>query len=289
MPRIHDLNALPAELQEIARTRESASGLLCPACSGGRTGERSLTWKRSGFLGWLRCHRAGCGYYAAVPVDGDYVVAQPEFKPRPYTNALHPPGHALVGLLWRRYGIRQGIAERYVRQPEKIGTFVVHEETLLTAPRAMYLPVLSPYGEDRGGVLRYLDGSKPKTVSYLTTTQPKLAWYIRDSFPALAPTVVVEDQLSAMRCKQLGYNAVALMGTQINDEKAREIRRDRPTLLALDKDAFGKAVGYARRWPWLIPVLLDHDIKDSDDADVKARLEQAVACAVPEGWGRAGA
>lgn len=278
MPRIHDLNALPAELQEIARTRESASGLLCPACSGGRTGERSLTWKRSGFLGWLRCHRAGCGYHAAVPVDGTYEVRQPEFKPRPYQGPLSGATSGLVGLMHRRYGLRQGIVERYMRTVDDKHARDMDE------PKAVYMPVLSPYGEDRGGVLRYLDGSKPKTVSYLTTTQPKLAWYIRDTMPGLAPCVVVEDQISAMRCKQLGYNAVALMGTQINDEKAREIRKDRPTLLALDKDAFGKAVGYARRWPWLIPVLLDHDIKDSDDADVKARLEQAL----PEGWGRAG-
>ena len=286
MPRIHDLNALPAELQEIARTRESASGLLCPACSGGRTGERSLTWKRAGFLGWLRCHRAGCGYHAAVPVDGEYVVAQPAFKPRPYTQPLESPGYALIGFLKRRYGLESTTTTRYVRTPSDVEVFAVpHGQGGMTyVPKAMYMPVLSPYGEDRGGVLRYLDGSKPKTVAYLTTTQPKLAWYIRDTMPGLAPCVVVEDQISAMRCKQLGYNAVALMGTQINDEKAREIRKDRPTLLALDKDAFGKAVGYARRWPWLIPVLLDHDIKDSDDADVKARLEQAL----PEGRGRAG-
>lgn len=276
MARIHDLNALPADLQEAVKGVDSASGLLCPACQGGRSGERSLGFRREGFMAWFTCFRAGCGYRALVPMAGDLEVRPPEFTPRPYMGELDEPGHGLAGLLGTRYGLSYASVFRYVREPLDCGLFEWAKPSGLTAPRAMYMPVLSPYGEDRGGVLRYLDGTKPKTVSYLTTTQPKLAWYIRDALPKLAPTVVVEDQISAMRCKQLGYNAVALMGTQINDEKAREIRRDRPTLLALDKDAFGKAVGYARRWPWLIPVLLEHDIKDSDDADVKARLGQAL-------------
>lgn len=121
-----------------------------------------------------------------------------------------------------------------------------------------------------------LDGSKPKTISYLTTDQPKLAWYEAGTMP---PIVLVEDQLSAMRCAQLGYGAAALMGTSLNQEKMDEVARvagDRPVLLALDKDAFGKATGYARRWPRLRVVLLDHDIKDSDDADVSARLSLAL-------------
>ena len=274
MPRIHDLNALPADLQEAVKGLDSASGLLCPSCHGGRSGERSLGFRREGFLAWFTCFRAGCGYRALVPMAGGLEVRPPDFKPRPYTQPLAEPGYALVAMLGLRYGLRDATVYQCILEPAECGTFLwanTHQ-----APRAMYMPVLSPYGEDRGGVLRYLDGTKPKTVSYLTTSQPKLAWYVRDALPKLAPLVVVEDQISAMRCRQLGYNAVALMGTQINDDKAREIRGDRPTLLALDKDAFGKAVGYARRWPWMIPVLLEHDIKDSDDADVKARLGQAL-------------
>lgn len=270
MPRIHDLNALPADLQEAVKGVDSASGLLCPSCQGGRSGERSLGFRREGFLAWFTCFRAGCGYRALVPMAGGLEVRPPDFKPRPYTGPLVGPTLGLICAMERRYGLTYATVDRYMRVPED--RHVRDEST----PRAVYMPVLSPYGEDRGGVLRYLDGTKPKTVSYLTTSQPKLAWYIRDALPKLAPLVVVEDQISAMRCRQLGYNAVALMGTQINDEKAREIRGDRPTLLALDKDAFPKAVGYARRWPWMIPVLLEHDIKDSNDADVEARLGQAL-------------
>ena len=278
MPRIHDLNALPVDLQQAVLGVDSASGLLCPACNGGRSGERSLGYRREGFLGFFNCFRAGCGYKAIVPMAGGYEVRPPVFKPRPYTGALKEPGYGLYALLKQRYGLEIATTSRFVREPvDSFGTWIsLGRDYQAPVPRAMYMPVLSPYGEDRGGVLRYLDGTKPKTVSYLTTSQPALAWYVRDALPKLGPVVIVEDQISAMRCRQLGYNAVALMGTNINDEKAREIRRDRPVLLALDKDAFSKAVGYARRWPWMIPVLLEHDIKDSDDADVKARLGQAL-------------
>lgn len=277
MARIHDLNALPADLQQTVLGVDSASGLLCPACNGGRSGERSLGYRREGFLGWFHCFRAGCGYKAIVPMAGGYEVRPPVFKPRPYAAPLEPPGSRLRHMLWHRYGLSTATVNLYVQQPVGGSAFMWESgDGQLAMPRAMYMPVLSPYGEDRGGVLRYLDGTKPKTVSYLTTSQPALAWYVRGALPKLAPVVIVEDQISAMRCRQLGYNAVALMGTNINDEKAREIRGDRPTLLALDKDAFGKAVDYARRWPWMTPVLLEHDIKDSDDADVKARLGQAL-------------
>lgn len=274
MTTIHSLNDLPASLREAIVGVDSASGLLCPACQGGRTGERSLGYRLEGFLGHLTCFRAGCGYRACVPVDGTAEVRAVAFKPRPYTGALFPPNGTLSHFLHCRYGLAQDTIDAYVKDSGH-GTWITGD---LRVPRAVYMPVLSPYGEDRGGVVRFLDGTKPKTISYLTTAHPKLAWYTHYTRPYNVPTVIVEDQLSAMRCKQLGYNGVALMGTQINDEKARELRRDAPTLLALDKDAFGKAVGYARRWPWMTPVLLNRDIKDSDDSDVVARLQQALSC-----------
>lgn len=267
-PRIEVLANLPESLvAEISAGR--TSGLLCPACEGGRSGERSLSayGGESGLFG-LKCHRAGCGYSAGLvvsPALRDAVIGAADFKPRPFRGDLEMLSVRHNAILQDRYGITS---------PRNAGVQTV------SGRDAIYIPVYGPNHEDRGGVVRFLDGSQPKTVSYLTTMQPRLAWYAGMSRWTI---VVVEDQLSAMRCAQLGYYGVALMGTNLNTAKVEEIMRVRsrtgdeaaPVLLALDKDAFSKAVGYARRWPSFRPVLLEHDIKDSDDADVLARLEQA--------------
>lgn len=267
--RVHSINDLPADLADTVRLGHNQSGMLCPACEGGRSGERSLSVTRTGFLAMLYCHRAGCGYSAAIPTDASAVFEPPAFKPRPFRGELCTPSSALRLYLEHFYGISED-------------TVWVYTKGVVGTDDRVYMPVYGPRGEDRGGVLRMLDGSKPKTISFLTTDQPKLAWYHppeRFNGAPAPPIVLVEDQLSAMRCAQLGYGAAALMGTSLNQEKMDEVDRvagDRPVLLALDKDAFGKATGYAKRWPRLRVVLLDHDIKDSDDADVSARLSLAL-------------
>src|SRR5690606_19438465 len=102
------------------------------------------------------------------------------------------------------------------------------------------------------------------------------SWHLSDDPRGL---VIVEDQLSAMRCWQLGYDSVALLGIALTDDRAAEIVRHlhrlhkRPVLLALDADAFQVALREARRRVWIDrAVLLSHDLKDVTDEEIEERL-----------------
>lgn len=257
--RIHSLTDWPAELQAAA-LRGGGERLQCPACGGGRTRELSLQMTNLNGFTTARCWRASCGYFAKVPLDPSTKIGQPQFKPRIFEGELAElDGYATSALL-DRYGIQPHTAARYgVKQ-------VVGRD-------AIYMPVYGPQGHERGGMVRYFDGSLPKTVSYKATDQPWQAWYRAENMPAC---VIVEDQLSALRCWQAGYTAIALLGVNLNGEKAGEIQRIAGITvackLALDADAFSKAVGYAKKYSWLQVVRLGKDLKDCNDDEILARL-----------------
>lgn len=275
--RVHSVNDLPEDLRLLVEEGGARSGLMCPACQGGRSGEHSLSMFEPegtyGLLVRLLCHRAGCGYRALVAreASSSYMAAPVRVapfrpKPRPFLRPTMARTGALALLLLARYAIDAETSALFVRSLG--GDYD-------SVPTRAVLSCLGPYGQDRGDTLRFLDGSTPKTISYLTTDEPKLAWYHQHLSGVL---VIVEDQLSAMTLYSMGYDAVALMGTNLGEYKVAEIMAQHygKVLLALDKDAFAKACAYARRWPALVPVLLDRDIKDAFPDDTKARLKQAM-------------
>lgn len=260
--RAHRLADLPEDLQlELAGIDASRSGLMCPACNGGRTRERSLGVHLDiGYL-TLSCFRAGCGYFARV-FDNEIRIEAPRFKPRVYKGNLYTMDRcsSAAGFLRQRYGILPEAAELFCKWTDN--------------ERAVYFTVYGPTGGERGGVMRYFDGTLPKTISYKQTDEPFIGWYLPDGSQDQDAIVIVEDSLSAMRCWQLGYTAVALLGTSLSQDKVDEITGYTAAKfwLALDKDAWPKACGYARRWPQLVPVLLERDLKDGDDNEIERRL-----------------
>ena len=135
----------------------------------------------------------------------------------------------------------------------------------------LIMPVRGPYGELRGHVTRTFD--KPKRCyTYKATAQPWLDhWTMGDM--RSETTVIVEDCISALRLNGLGYNAAALLGTSITTEQAKEIQAcygQRPIYLALDRDAFEKALHLTRKHSHILtmkPVCLDEDIKNMEHDD----------------------
>lgn len=262
MTRIHHMSDWPAALREAATTAaaeaRSVSSLRCPACDGGRTHEDSLSVWVDGRYAKAHCWRAACNYSADAPLDGDVLIGPPRFAPRNYEGEL-------VAVKCKPW-----LADRYGLEPATIDTFGVQE---LVTRLALYMPVWGKETQARGAVVRTLDMlfDGPKAISYKATDMPWQAWYYGQRVGDLAPVVVVEDQLSAMRAYQLGYVGCALLGTNMNREKAAEIRQyagERQVLLALDADATSKAIGYARQYTWLQVRRLTKDLKDSADAEI---------------------
>jgi DNA primase len=132
------------------------------------------------------------------------------------------------------------------------------------------LPVFDPQGETCGVNLRSFSGAFPKAK--LHTEEDSMAWYPKLGSKQL---IIVEDQLSAIRAADY-VNAVALLGTNLNDERATRIRKETPgyeRYLALDQDAFDKAVKLTVQHRGLLGLrllTLTKDLKDLTNEELTA-------------------
>jgi len=161
--RIHSLTDWPPELQAAARGESGASRYLCPACNGGRSRELSLTCAPEYFSGFAiaKCWRASCGYFAKVPLDPSAKIGTPQFKPRFFEGELASQGDAVRLLMPYNIGV------------PALEAFNIRS---VVGKDAVYMPAYGPAGQERGGMLRYFDGTQPKAVSYKATDQPWQAW-----------------------------------------------------------------------------------------------------------------
>jgi hypothetical protein len=212
----------------------------------------------------LSCWRASCGFYAVSFVDP---AARLQFKKlkegRPHVYATERIDGELAALLSIEYGLSPTVFDQQ-------GGWTMEQNT-----GDLVMPVHSPGGLTRGHMTRTFTEPK-RCMSYKTTTQPWLDWWNGDLG---TPIVVVEDQLSACRLAAMGYRAVALLGTSISADDAREIagqvrRRENDVWLALDRDAYLKSLKLVRRHAHIVkfkPVCLDADIKNmNSDAEICA-------------------
>ena len=251
-------NALPPELQAaidggIARTR-------CPRCDGGTEAESSLSIRYSddGVVSF-KCFRATCGWFGLTLIDPDAVY---DFKKIKEANVYRKPTVPVQG---------DGRASLILDYGLNPATWTAHGWRMSEDGGELVLPILDQYCRERGHITRTL--TTPKRVyTYKATCQPFLDWWFADH--NTAPVVVVEDCLSACRLRGLGYNAVALLGTNLSQADAREIQevsKLRDIYLALDRDAFGKAIKLRARHKHILDlagvICLDEDIKNipSDD------------------------
>lgn len=94
-----------------------------------------------------------------------------------------------------------------------------------------------------------------------------MAWYTNVRASGI---IIVEDQLSAIRASAY-LNSVALLGTNLNEERALEIRaaNNSPVYLALDLDAIASAVKYVVKYRSVLPMQLVRLSKDIKDHSVK--------------------
>lgn len=248
------------------RDRETLAGELCPACKGGSSNEKTFSVsRREGRLLYI-CHRASCG------VRGSTGSAGPSFSGGTkqvstrgavgrwaFREAASVTG-SVKKILYDKYEITESQISRC-----KIGIDELTER--------LVLPVLSFRGDVEGATLRSLKvGEKPKS---LTHTEPgAMAWYLNHNSDTL---IIVEDQFSAIRASEY-MNAVALLGVNLNDERADAIKKAgfKRVFIALDYDAFGVSLELSikyRSYLNLIPLRLEKDIKDMSRQELEQWLE----------------
>ncbi len=267
------MNQLPDYIREHIAF-ETDGKLRCPKCDGGRTGEISLSVygadsgegrKMSGAIR-LHCWRASCGWTAVTLSSMSEVKMQSgKIKPpKVYRDPLSNIKGMQVQELRFIYGLKQS---SYVPHGWKVGE-----------DEALVMPILCPVGGVRGHATRTF--TKPKRCyTYKATAQPWLDWWTGDRD---GPLVIVEDTLSACRLSGLEIQAVALLGTGMTVEQAQEIKAyssaNSCVYLALDRDAFNKAIHMRRRHKHILdlrPICLMEDIKNiPEDRTVRSLFKE---------------
>ena len=225
----------------------------------------SVTRVRQGVL-W-NCFKLDC------PVKG-YSITQGELLPpkrkqsrlKPYRGSLLPADYGDSEYFINRFGLGTEFAR----------------DIQVTLDDRYSLPVKDLTGMIRGYVIRngwtgcppcprLSDWQGPKTVLYMHAVGPSQAWY---PDPHENRLVLVEDQMSALRCQQEGISAVALLGTGLDNDKVREIAMWKPSevIIALDADATDEAFKLARKWGLAFKktrvAVLEQDLKEEAYGDI---------------------
>lgn len=257
------LDALPGYIRDALAS--GVDRVKCPRCGGGTSGESSLSIrpKDDGVLS-LWCYRSSCGFKALSVLDSSAKFTAKKLKEATvYREATRPVTLEHGTILIADYGLR-------------VDTWTEHGWRSAVTGDWLVMPIRDCFGREIGHVTRSLLSKPKRVLTYKATDRSFMDWWLTES---TAPVVVVEDALSACRLSGLGYNSVALLGTGMSRDDARELTRGaegREIYLALDRDAFGKALQLADRHRHLVRfsqvLCLNEDLKDVDNDDEIYRI-----------------
>ena len=259
----------------------SVSGLLCPICTGGHSGERSLSVYRRTDHVYARCWRASCNARQRYDLSYDQIIAaQPaplKVAPRPqYDGRLAPLTHADIDYFQERFNINRDLSWNYIRQNGNDYVFPLNTAKGHVQGHVVRAPVWS--GEPQCPRYYNLDPHKPKAKTYIREGMLAMAWYCPYKHNLLAQSVVlVEDCVSAMTIASLGFRSVALLGTNLSDNKIYSLRQDGADhcIIALDPDATDKSFDMARRANPVVRtaiLMMQRDPKDTDPKELQTLL-----------------
>lgn len=248
----------------------------CPWCLGGTDRETSFAITRTSEAEALyKCHRATCGKAGRLAVWGfrlRQVSDNSTQKGDSFTPRLHTRDTRELGKGWA-----SELLDKYEISPDDTNWAGWREESnsgLLVCPIRSPLGVVRGY-ETRRSKVQIHNVSSAKTDSYRILDEPWLGWYRRIE---AGPVVLVEDAISALKVSR-SFPVACLHGSHVHLDMLVEILSivgNGSIILALDRDATGKALKFVVEWRFLAPnfrcVPLSKDLKYSTDLEIKEIL-----------------
>lgn len=220
------------------------------------------------------CHRSRCSRSGRIASSGGYVVGgneeSPKKEPRVYKGTTGPVGEGNRAYLLERFGLGDGDLSRAgVLEDQSTGAVVFR--------------ITGPYGENRGVCLRRFEPKWNDIYRDDSAEGQPLYGYIRAERCVEAqcveggPMVLVEDPWSGIKVSRQ-FTAVVLFGTHLSlDGLLEVVKQTDQIVLALDRDAYDKAVGFKKRYAYLAPymrvVRLDRDLKYESNETIKAIIK----------------
>jgi len=232
----------------------STCRFVCPKCAGGQSKEVCFAISQSvpGRLHFI-CFRAKCswrGTISAGQVVGNRIELPFDKKLRHFTR----PVEELNAIQTQWYRDKFGLSpDDGVAWCDSLGMYAYK--------------VFGPEGQLRGWQLRdFRPGCQVKASNYLHRDEPFISWYYPDK-PIIGGVIVVEDIPSARKVASCGIAACALLGTNLDFERAYEIAEqcENFVILALDRGTLPKCIEYRQRYETLWGSVeiwqLDEDLK----------------------------
>lgn len=257
------------------RPGETERTLLCPACKGGGTQEKSFSMSRKENVILYKCFRASCGIHGKIDVHGTLgnLAVKEEVQETVHKRLGRPFGLPLQRVENTTPLSAYGLV---VEELDMYGVRYCKEEDRFA------FPVYSPIRAQRGVMMRNFNAESKfqKWDAYPDVAGdsmgPWCSWYMHSkTLASHSPVVVVEDQISAIKVSRQ-FRTCSLLGTVLNIDKILEVIRvakDSKIVLALDKDATEKAISYMHEFAFysagrIRMAMLGKDLKCESDAEI---------------------
>lgn len=269
-----NLAAEAARLQAIDLPVGSTSkNILCPVCDGGTHHDPTFAVSRQSTRIAYICYRASCGVGGYVDDCGNSQfdpTLPPAKKPmKPYKGSINLLTQEDKTYFRERFGIPKGYSDAMIRHTG-FGSYLI--PVWNWERRIVGHVIRDPVWKGKPTAPRSNPGwDGPKAVVKMKEDSPSICFYW--SHGKLTDWILVEDQISAIKLSAFGYNAVALLGTQLNLDKVRDIQRagGRRITIALDEDATATAFTLAREYGLAFDktkvVIMPQDVKDTDSEE----------------------
>lgn len=227
--------------------------IVCPACDGGRTKERSCLISERDGVTFYHCFRASCPHPSGV-YSGTYV-------PSNNVSKLAPPLLSQLPSARRKW-----LASKFDLTDEDLSRL---RPLWVASDERYWFPTYDQHGVQTGGVARSYTGKHPKSLTY-TDEWSTGCWYVK---PNSSNVWLVEDQMSA--CKMARHaTSVALLGTSLGGACRGVLATlNKPIVVALDADAWHLSVALSLKLQDLgmdaKPLAINQDIKDMYSHEVQ--------------------
>jgi len=227
----------------------------------------------SGSSLWWVCHRSRCGFKGRHDVYGN-------IGGTPLTTDDRRGRHREFSRERLPKDVRLMLAERMHVSPGTIDDYRwSYTPDYAGHGRRVIFPIRGPDGLLRGEVFRSYWGATPKALTSRLVDAPEIGWNVVQKYPHTM--VVVEDLPSAFKLGSNGMDSAALLGANLSERSAREIRDAgyKKVVLCLDGDASDSAIKQTIELRKILPQLMvkllgDTDIKDMQQPELDVFLDE---------------
>lgn len=227
------------KLEALSLGISDSKRITCPQC---RKDRMDITRREEGIL--YHCWRPDCsmrGFIGTLPSNLMDIPKREkkEFTPRPFTYETITITESFYIAHLRKYTMsRQEWKDAGVKQ--------------VAWGASIVMPLWNRMGYGFGTTVKNFHNKKLKAIHYIEANGPVLHYAVSDESPweGENTAILVEDWISAQRIALLGYRGVCLLGTELTDDKVKDLKSagfDK-VAIALDPDAYAKSIKIADKY-----------------------------------------